>query len=272
MFQGWCEQPCNTRDLLLQPMNLLSVGDSDLLEHCTGHFLLLDDGPLIDTYKRRTKHKFTELNFHKHSFNPLSRMSYQKRRDLIDIIDATFSIDSTTLTKDSGLAFIRRNLSKTRYLQHLIPAPDSKSSPGHIWAYDKISEILESPVLEHVFCGTPNFSMRGTILARLDRADLGDFDCRLLGRLLIAQYNGQVIIPDFRFYGIESHVSLIRQKRLIAGVRYLDTSPLKDDLLLIKDRIGQHCLHEDAETLAQLKGLIPGTVDYGAEVLTLMGV
>jgi hypothetical protein len=41
---------------------------------------------------------------------------------------------------------------------------------------------------------------RSTILARLNRAELGNFD---------ADLKGQVVVPDFGFYGREGHVSLM---------------------------------------------------------------
>jgi hypothetical protein len=63
--------------------------------------------------------------------------------------------------------------------------------------------ILRRPVPVKDFA----FSGRDTkVFARLNRAELGDFDAFVFGTLLISQFKGQVIVPDFGFYGRESHV------------------------------------------------------------------
>jgi hypothetical protein len=83
-----------------------------------------------------------------------------------------------------------------------------------------IGDLLQSPVLKSVLFKPTNFSFspNSLILARLNRAGLGDFDALILGLFLIEQFKGQVIVPDFGFYGRDVHVSLIREERLIAGV------------------------------------------------------
>jgi hypothetical protein len=60
------------------------------------------------------------------------------------------------------------------------------------------------------------------ICARLNRAELGDFDCLILGLFLMAQFKGQMIVEDFGFYGRDAHLGLIRENRLIAGLNFLD--------------------------------------------------
>jgi hypothetical protein len=57
----------------------------------------------------------------------------------------------------------------------------------------------------------------------------------------------------------ESHVSLIRENRLIAGVNFLgELAPkLRNNALLIEDRVGSGALFDDAIVLAQLAGLRP---------------
>jgi len=76
------------------------------------------------------------------------------------------------------------------------------------------------------------------ILARLSRAELGEFDALVLGLLLIGHFKGELIIPDFGFYGRETRVSIIREDRFIAAVNFLGELPskLRNDVLLIKDR------------------------------------
>jgi hypothetical protein len=62
-----------------------------------------------------------------------------------------------------------------------------------------IDDLLLSPVLRSVLCKSTNFSMRSgnppsSIVAWIDRAELGDFDAFVLGSLLAMQHPGQVII------------------------------------------------------------------------------
>ena len=85
-----------------------------------------------------------------------------------------------------------------------------------------IRRLMRSPVLRRVLCNPTNFTFKpnSVNMARIDRAELGDFDALVLGLLLISQFKGQVVVPDFGFYGRDAHVSLIRQKRLIAGVKF----------------------------------------------------
>lgn len=238
-------------------MNLLLVGDFDLPE-LDPPFLLIDDDIDIPIPKNR---KVTIFDFTKHSFNPLRGMDYLKAREFVSILDAVFPEGENTLTKKNSRFVLLSALLA-------VPKPQRidkifyKQTEENEDAYQKIQTLLFSPVLQNVLCRPTNFSFSGTILARLNRAELGDFDCFVLGNLLISQYKGQVVLPDFGFYGAPHHTSLIRQNRLIAGVRYLDESPLKNELLLIKDKTGKQCLYKDAETLAQYAGMLPGNNAY----------
>jgi hypothetical protein len=126
-----------------------------------------------------------------------------------------------------------------------------------------IDDLLVSPVLRRVLCNPTNFSFnpKSVIFAKLNRAELGDFDALVLGLFLMAQFEGQIVVPDFGFYGREGHVSLIRESRLIAGVNHLsELSPkLRHSVLLIKDKVASGTTVEDAETLASYARLLRGT-------------
>jgi hypothetical protein len=50
-----------------------------------------------------------------------------------------------------------------------------------------------------------SFAPSKAILARIDRAERGDFDALVLGLLLMAHFNGQIVVPDFGFFGRELH-------------------------------------------------------------------
>ncbi len=249
-------------------MNFLSIGRDksalidDIFESKPSRFLIIDDGPLIDELLLHSTFpkswRVTDFDHQKHTFNPLKGISYTTARDFVATIDALYPAGSATLTKETGLSFILRSLlRKPPSLDQLIPPPDKKSTPGHVWAYDKISDLLASPILERVLNRGNTLSFSGTILARLNRAELGDTDCLALAHFLISRYKYTVVVPDFGFYGRKSHISLIRQNRLLAGVNFLDESPLKNELLLIDKKSASRCTYSDAKTLAEYRGLFP---------------
>jgi hypothetical protein len=132
-----------------------------------------------------------------------------------------------------------------------------------------VGDLLASPVLRRVFCETePVFSFKpgSRIQARINRAELGEFDALVLG--LIGHYKGQVVVPDFGFYGRDSHASLIREGRLIAGVNFIGelSDKLRRSVLLIKEKQASEATAEDAEELASYAGLLRGTNRFNSFV------
>jgi hypothetical protein len=91
------------------------------------------------------------------------------------------------------------------------------------------------------------------ISARINRAELGDFDALVLGLLLTSHFEGQVIVPDFGFYRRDFHSRQIHEERLIAGVNTLnELAPrLRRIALLIKEKQASGATVEDAEELAK---------------------
>ena len=69
-----------------------------------------------------------------------------------------------------------------------------------------IADLLVSR-FSGVLCGAQNFRSPpiSVILARLNRAELGEFDALVLGLFLMAHCPGHLVIPDFGFYGREVH-------------------------------------------------------------------
>ena len=133
-----------------------------------------------------------------------------------------------------------------------------------------VRRLMRSPVLKRVLCSRQNFSFNtDVVLARVNRVELGDFDALVLGLLLMAQFKGQVVVPDFGFYGRDMHVSLIRENRLIAGVNTLSELPVKlrQAVLLIHEKNGSGTTYEDGEVLAMYRGLVRGTNAYNEYVL-----
>ena len=89
----------------------------------------------------------------------------------------------------------------------------------------------------------------------------------------MTEYKGQLVIPDFGFYGRDSHVSLIREKRLFAGVNTLAELPVKlrQNVLLIKDKVAAGTTLEDAGILAEYSGHPRGTKGFTDFVSTAIG-
>ncbi|WP_316164982.1 MULTISPECIES: hypothetical protein [unclassified Bradyrhizobium] len=220
-------------------------------------FLLIDDGPIIHALTVPLLESVTTPNRprvlyfdHKHhSFNPLMGINYLKAREFIEIVDAVFPQGENTLTrKNSNAVILSALLKQPRNLRTLIRRT---RDPASIDAHQKIETLMLSPVLSRVLSNPINFSLHATVLARLDRAQLGDFDAFVLASLLISQYPGQIVIPDFGFYGRDLHTSLIRQGRLVAGVNFLSEVPskMRDALLTARNKIAFRTNPSDAETL-----------------------
>jgi hypothetical protein len=211
----------------------------------------------------------------KHSFNPLAGLDYRKACELVDIIGAMFPGGDETLTKTTGLEFIAEALEgEPTSLDGLIPEPDKKSSTGHIWAYGKIRRILRSPVLKRMLCNPTNFSFnpRSVILARVNRAELGEFDATVIGLLLMSQFKGQLVVSDLGFYGRDLHTGLLRENRLIAGVGALDELPPKlRRLVSTTETVAAGATYEDAERLAMYAGKLRGTNDFNDFVAEACG-
>ena len=93
-----------------------------------------------------------------------------------------------------------------------------------------ISDLLFHPVVRNVLCGSENvfkFAPETIIAARLNRAEIGDKAALILGLLLMSFYRGQLVVPEFGFYGREQHISLVREGRLTAGLNFLGELPPK---------------------------------------------
>jgi hypothetical protein len=239
-------------------MNKLYVGLTTSIElPDKGGFLLIDD-EVQDVARARV---FDPL---KHSFNPLKDIDHKKAREIADVLYAISPQGENTLTVRNG----KRSL------------PDALLSAGR---FDKVdgdeevmgmaNDLLFTPLLSKVLCSADNqfsFNPRSIIFARLNRAELGERDALALGVLLMSHYKGQVIVPDLGFYGRDIHVGLLREKRLIGGVNFLDELPskLRQHCLLIKDKEVSGALVEDAEELAKFEGHVRGTQGFTDYVKT----
>jgi hypothetical protein len=243
-------------------MNVLLVGarKTPLLPYIPNDsFLLIDDGPLADEVLKSSR-TVRLFDVSTDSFNPLADMTYRKAREFVNVLDAVFPEGENTLTtKRARFQILKALLDNPTYLGGLIK--DTKETED---AYQRIETLLLSPVLDRVLNKPSNFSVQGTVVARLDRAKLGDFDAFVLGNLLISQFQGAIAIPDFGFYACPFHTSLFRQRRIIAGVNALDEVPrFKHHLLQADVRIGSKATYDDAAVLAQYEGLVKDTGKFG---------
>jgi hypothetical protein len=242
-------------------MNALYVGMSKDIQLPRGGFLFIGD----EVPNVRRARIFDPA---KHSFNPLKSIDYKKARELADVLYTIAPQGQDTLTVRNG---------KRALLQALLKAERLDEVRGDEEVKGMIGDLLASPVLSKMLCNPTNFSFapNSLILARVDRAELGEYDALVLGLFLIGHFRGQLVIPDFGFYGREAHASLIREERLVAGVNFLgELSPkLRNAVLLIKDKQAKGATADDAETLALYTSKFArGTVGFAADVERAMGV
>jgi hypothetical protein len=256
----------------MQTMDALIIGSNKtpILDHLPDRFLIIDDGPLIDAITIPPRRAVTIFDPSVHAFNPLGGMTYARARDFITILNAVFPEGESTLTrKNANFVLLEALLNNAKRLDTLIPA---KADAPYVDARQQIQTLLFSPVLKNVLTRPTNISFKGIMLAKLDRAALGEFDCFVLANLLISQYPGMVVIPDFGFYACAPHADLLRQNRLIAGINSFDEVPrFKQNLLLIDKKIPSHCTPEDAKILAQYTGMMPSSNAYNAFIEICIG-
>ena len=243
-------------------MNRLYVGLSTEIEVPDGGFLYVDDEiPHIPHWKRPKI--FDPL---KHGFNPLKDIDYRKAREIADVLYTVYPQGENTLTVRNG---------KRALLKALLHSKSLDKIKGDEEVSGMIGDVLASPVLRGVFCDGRRFTFnpKSANLARINRAELGRFDALVLGLLLIAQFKGQLVLPTFGFYGRDAHVNLIEEDRVIAGgVNTLgELSPLlRQNMLLVTEKVASGAIVEDAEELAKYERLARGTngfMDFVAKAI-----
>lgn len=231
-------------------MNHLLIGAADkterLLQITRSPFLLVDDGPIADAFLA-TFTRAKRFNPTQHSFNPLRGIDYKGARDFAAALYTASPQGENTLTVRNGKRSLARLLlTNTTRLDEL-----GSDDPRDVEALDTVQDLLLSPVLRRVLCNPTNFSFKGMVVAKIDRAQLGDFDAFILASLLIGQCKGQVIVPDGGFYLRDFYTTLIRQNRLTVGIQYLEelTPKLQQAVLSVKDKTIYRTTREDAERL-----------------------
>jgi hypothetical protein len=239
-------------------MNTLHVGFKRTLQLPKGSFLFIDD--------EVPKHpKAKVFNPFRHSFNPLRNIDKKTARDLAHVLYTVSPQGDNTLTVRNGRRALAQAFVDAKRLDQLTVQSDIKGVKEEVEGM--IGELLFTDVMKQVLCSDNDFAFTGRntkVFARINRAELGEFDALVLGLLLMSHFKGQVIVPDLGFYGRDAHVSLVRDGRLIAGVDSLAELPpkLRAAALLIKDKVPSGTTFEDAETLARYAHLQPRTNEY----------
>jgi hypothetical protein len=230
---------------------LFGVGDKTqrLLSLADPTFLYIDDGSVADS-SLLDRHNARLFDPTRHHFNPLTGMTYMRARAFADAIYSASPQGKDTLTVRNGKrALTRLLLNEPTRLDKL---PRHAEDPGTAEALATIDDMLLSPVLRSVLCSSKRpFSFKGRVVARISRAELGDFDAYLLASLLVGQFQGQVIVPDFGFYGRDFFSQFVRENRLVASVSFLSevSVPLQQLLLSVKDKTIYRTTPEDAKRL-----------------------
>jgi hypothetical protein len=197
------------------------------------------------------------FDYKKHHFNPLQDIDKKKAREIARLLYTASPQGENTLTVRNGRRALAMSLAKSESFDKLKFDRDV-TKEARLEVNGMVDDLLFTDVMRKVLCNRTNFSFnpRAVILAPISRAELGDEDALMLGLLLMSHYRGQLVIPDFGFYGRDMHVSLIEENRLIAGVNTLNELPpkLRQGVLSIEDKVAKHTTFEDAETLANYSG------------------
>jgi hypothetical protein len=237
--------------------NTLYIGSKKNIELPKGGCLVIEDA-VRDIPRARV------FDPTRHCFNPLKGIDYRKARQLAEIFYTAYPQGDNTLTVRNG---------KRALLRALLDADRLDKVDGNEEVRELMDDVLVSPVLKRMLCNPTNFSFkpRSTILAKVDREALGEFDALVVGLLLMAQFRGQLVVPDLGFYGRDIHTALVRENRLIGGVNFLDELPerLRQRMLLM-ETAPAGVTFEDAETLAHHARLVRGTVEFNDFVFAAM--
>jgi hypothetical protein len=247
----------------------LYVGTKKKIERPKGGYLLIDDNVSKLPDKKRPRY----FEPARDKFNPLQSIDHRKAQELAHIFYTVSPQGESTLTVRNGRRELRNALMRAKRLDDIL-TDDEIPKDQRDEVQGIVGDVLFSPVLRRMLCEPPNFTFNRNCvnLARINRAELGEDDALVIGLLLMAQFKGQIVVPDGGFYLRDCHASLIREDRLIVGVNMLSELPskLRQSFLLSPNKTGAGCTYEDACTLAKYAGLAPDTVAHGEFLGRLM--
>jgi hypothetical protein len=225
-------------------MNKLVIGLAEKNFEYPNGSLVITDEPIL---KRGVK----IYDPAKHGLNPLP-MEYREAREFA----AAVFPDKNLMTHRNGRRALTRLVMVADRLDRLNYTRDDDDQE----AKGVVEDILLSPLLQTALRKPiPRWFYSGaTVLARLNRKEIGDDDAKITANILISQFKGQIVIDDFGFYAREHHAALIREERLKAGAYTLSELPEKlRDRALLMSKVGKGCTYKDAEVLATYAKLRP---------------
>jgi hypothetical protein len=154
-------------------MNKLYVGFSKKVALPKGGCLLIDD-EVPDVAKARV------FDVGKHSFNPLKDLDYKRAREIADVLYTIAPQGENTLTVRNGKRAVLKVRLEAERLDRVVlkSERERKKDPADEEVRGMLDNLLASPVLRRVLCNPTNFSFNpnSTILARVSRKELGEFD------------------------------------------------------------------------------------------------
>jgi hypothetical protein len=238
-------------------MNKLIIGLAEKQFEYPKGSLVITDEPVL----KRGEKLFDPA---KHGLNPLP-MQYREAREFA----AAVFPDKDLMTYRNGKRALTRLVMDADRLDRLNFTRDDDDQE----AKGVVEDLLLSPLLRTALRRPiPRwFFSGGTIMARLNRKEIGEDHAKLVANILVAQFKGQIVIEDFGCYSRPFHSALIREDRLIAGVYTL--SELDDKLrqmCLLMGTEAAGCTYEDAEVLARYEGHVPNTNAFNSFVQRAM--
>ena len=246
-------------------MNELNVGlKCEVRARSSGCLFITDEVP-DERYRRALIFDPRE-----HHFNPLKDIDQKRAYELSDVLYSASGQGENTLTVRNGRLDLAGALAKSTRFDRV--RSDSELTPARRDEVKRmVDDVLFLPSVRKVICEERaefSFNKRSVIYARLNRKEHGERACLILGLLLINAYKGQVVVEDGDFYLRDGHAELVREERLIAGVKVLGNLPekLRKKMLLSAKKIAKGCLIEDAELIAKYEGHQPGTEGFNSFV------
>lgn len=234
-------------------MNFLKIGLAEKQFEYPKGSLVIADEPIL---KRGVK----VYDPAKHGLNSFP-MEYRQAREFA----AAVFPDKDLMTYRNGRRALTRLVMNAKRLDQISYTRDDDDQE----ARGVVEDILLSPLLrEALRKPIPRWFYSGaTVLARLNRKEIGDDDARLIASVLISQFKGQLVVEDFGFYARPFHTALVREDRLMAGVFTLSELDEKlRHMCLLMETEAAGCTYDDAAELAKYAGYVTGTNAFNSFV------
>jgi hypothetical protein len=242
-------------------MNRLEIGIAETpFEYPQGSLVITDD----QTPKRGE----VLFDYSEHGLSPLP-LKYPMNREFA----AALWPDKDLMTYRNGQMALADHVVKADRLDHIkYTTSDDDKEVRRV-----VKNVLLSPLLKKMLRKPiPRWLNSGsTVLARLNRKEIGDFDAQIIANILMLVFKGPVAIEDFGGYARDHHARLIREGRLIARVRKLSQLPEKiEDVRHLMENVPIGCSYDDAVKLASEARLKPDpdrkNNDYNEFIKTAM--